>query len=539
VCRSPHPPSPLHLTRLKCHLHLLRCNGVTQGQKSLALRPQVGSRLTPHHKMSSSNSGRNPKAPAFSPIVDDLEDELSLPFRGFTSGGSGSITPIPRSATPKRARTNTSPPPPSPPAPADTDWAKEYRDHRTKVVGAAESHANNWNPNSFGAILSKLEKYHLDTVQPLFESVRFLLGELTSLKSEVAAFHSVVDVITPAPFTPSASAAPRAPAAQAPRPSAPPPPPAASAPSWATVAKRSRRNKTGIPNLTPIITNTATVASKARQPKGQQTSNNNNSPSTRSRRLIVKRDGTDLNLTPVQLRDALNKALGFTAILSAQVSRSPAAGNTGNVSLTLMENLPATKLYAKVGEHLSTIPGATSLHLDSPIVQMVVHGIPTSLPLESLQQELITYNPGLALASPPRWLTKPDQRQGKSASSVVISLSGNKAQDVASRPRLFAFSATLRTERKLRFGPSTQCAKCQRFGHHTTKCEYPACCRWCAGPHLTGAHSCPTSTCSTNGRPCSHTLTRCALCAGPHESHFKDCPSRVAPTVGDDMDVNA
>jgi hypothetical protein len=80
----------------------------------------------------------------------------------------------------------------------------------------------------------------------------------------------------------------------------------------------------------------------------------------------------------------LNKALGFTAILSVQISRV-AGGNTGNVSLTLMENLLATKLYAKVGEYLSTIPGACSLHLDTPIIPMVVHGIPTTLDFEDLQ----------------------------------------------------------------------------------------------------------------------------------------------------------
>jgi hypothetical protein len=193
-----------------------------------------------------------------------------------------------------------------------------------------------------------------------------------------------------------------------------------------------------------------------------------------------------------------------------------------------------------VGEHLSVIPGAISLHLDSPIVQMVVHGIPTDLPLENLQQELTTYNPGLVMASPPRWLTSPERRKEKKASSVVIALSGNKAQEVANRPRLFAFSATLRAERKLRFGPSTQCSNCQKFGHHTLKCKQTPACRWCAQPHLTGTHSCPTSTCSTNGRLCSHTLAKCANCQGPHESHFKDCTARVSPiTEEDGMDVNA
>jgi len=200
----------------------------------------------------------------------------------------------------------------------------------------------------------------------------------------------------------------------------------------------------------------------------------------------------------MELRDDLNKALGSIAILSIQISCS-SGGDTANVSITLMENLLASKLYGKIGENLAIIPGALSLHLDSPIVQMVVHGVPTSLPLESLQQELTTYNPGLVMASTPRWLTKPEQRKDKKASSVVIVLSGNKAQDVASRPRLFAFSATLRAERKLRFGPTTQCAKCQKFGHYTNKCNNPPACRWCSSPHLTGAHSCPTSTCSANG----------------------------------------
>src|SRR5260221_677053 len=164
-----------------------------------------------------------------------------------------------------------------------------------------------------------------------------------------------------------------------------------------------------------------------------------------------------------------------------------------------MENLLATKLYAKVGAHLTVIPGAVSLHLDTPIVQIVVHGVPTSLPLESLQQELVTNNPGLATSSTPRWLTKPEQRNGKKASSVVIALSGNKANEVASRPRLFAFSATLRIERKLHFGPSTQRAKCQKFGYYSNKCQnLPACC-WFFLSHLTGALSCPTSTFSVNG----------------------------------------
>jgi hypothetical protein len=205
--------------------------------------------------------------------------------------------------------------------------------------------------------------------------------------------------------------------------------------------------------------------------------------------------------------------------------------NTGNVWNTLMENLLASKLNAKLGEHLFTIPGACSLHLDTPIIQMVLHGIPTTFDFGDLQTELTSDNPGLVMAVPQRCLTKPEQRKEKRASSLVISLLGKRAKDVTSRPHHLAFSTTLRAERKLRFSPSTKCARCRRFGHHTTRWQYRACCRWCTGLHSTGAHSCTTKTCSANSRPCTHTLTRSALCAGPHKSHFTDYPSRLLPLL--------
>jgi hypothetical protein len=76
-----HPPSPLQPPLLEVHLPLLRCNGLTQGQKSLALWLHRRITPTPHHKMSSSNPGRNPKAPPFSPNDPvDLEDELQQPL---------------------------------------------------------------------------------------------------------------------------------------------------------------------------------------------------------------------------------------------------------------------------------------------------------------------------------------------------------------------------------------------------------------------------------------------------------------------------
>ena len=196
-----------------------------------------------------------------------------------------------------------------------------------------------------------------------------------------------------------------------------PPPPAV--PSWATVARKKKGKQPTIirtaagdvesfhmsrvptQKLPPYLAryrNMADAVPPPPPPPAPKRQQKNTTPPLRPRRLLVKRDGSDLTKTPLQLRDALNKALGYTAVLSTQIARSSAGGNTGHVSVTLMENLLATKLYPKVGEHLTVIPGAISLHLETPIVHIVVHGVPTSLPLELLQQELTTFNPGLTMS---------------------------------------------------------------------------------------------------------------------------------------------
>lgn len=93
-----------------------------------------------------------------------------------------------------------------------------------------------------------------------------------------------------------------------------------------------------------------------------------------------------------------------------------------------METLTATRLSSKVSEHLNIISGALSLHLEEPHVQIVVHGIPTDLPLELLQKELCTFNTSVNLASLPCWLITLQQRKDEKASSGVISRIVARAQ---------------------------------------------------------------------------------------------------------------
>ena len=92
----------------------------------------------------------------------------------------------------------------------------------------------------------------------------------------------------------------------------------------------------------------------------------------RERRLTIKRDGSPLLPTAIELRDSINKALSTT--LGQTISFEG-----GNITLTTMDSVKVTSLNSKVSAFLYLIPGTTTVHLDSPASQLLVHGIPTSL----------------------------------------------------------------------------------------------------------------------------------------------------------------
>src|SRR5437588_6833156 len=105
-----------------------------------------------------------------------------------------------------------------------------------------------------------------------------------------------------------------------------------------------------------------------------------------------------------------------------------------------MDTVKATSLNSKISHFLPLIPGTTTVHLDSPTAQLLVHNIPTFYSLADIGREFTTFNTGLVLAHQPRWLSTGAKQQGKCASTVVIPITGSKAQDFALLPRLSAFS---------------------------------------------------------------------------------------------------
>src|SRR5947209_7260155 len=112
-----------------------------------------------------------------------------------------------------------------------------------------------------------------------------------------------------------------------------------------------------------------------------------------------------------------------------------------------MEAVKASSLSSKVSQFLYLIPGTTTVQLDNPTVQLLVHGIPTSHTLADISRELTTYNSRLALALLPRWLTPDYCHAMKAASAIVIIVTSPKAQDFANASCLSAFSTTFKLKR--------------------------------------------------------------------------------------------
>ena len=362
-------------------------------------------------------------------------------------------------------------------------------------------------------MLYLIHKDYRSAIDSLIEDIEALTEEIATLKSA-----------TPRPTTPTPipfdTTGRKAPEIATSKPSAQPPKnPAPATQSWATVARRGNKKR-----------NNRLSGSAPPVPRH----NNKDGPTlkkgitARERHLIIKREGGPLATTALDLRNDINHALAGTYLQTVSIS-----GNT--VTLNTMENVKATTINGKIGTFLHLIPGTVSVHLDAPTTQLLVHGIPTGETLDTIATELTTFNTGLALTRQPRWLTSDDARIGKSASSIVVTITGPKAPEFVGK-RLAAFSTTFRTERRLRFTSSTQCSNCQKFGHHNNKCKALSYCRWCASQHLTGNHICPTATCRLRGRPCTHTILRCVNCDGPHESNSPSCPSHPRKTAEEQLE---
>jgi hypothetical protein len=164
------------------------------------------------------------------------------------------------------------------------------------------------------------------------------------------------------------------------------------------------------------------------------------------------------------------------------------------------------------------------------IRRLIVHSVPTAPAnvdqaeyLSELRKEIEDFNPTLSVATIPRWLSTENHRTGKATSSLVITLHDNGNVDTFLPKGILIYNKHRRVEPYLTFGPSTQCNRCQHFGHHTLRCKNQPACRICARSHWTKDHHCGNSTCKVRGRTCPYTILKCVNCSLAHRAADPAC----------------
>jgi hypothetical protein len=159
--------------------------------------------------------------------------------------------------------------------------------------------------------------------------------------------------------------------------------------------------------------------------------------------------------------------------------------------------------------------------------RFVLHGVPTNASFEEVRHEIESLYPELRLAQLPRWLSTPEQRHGKTASSMVIALTGQHTLKSIGRFRLDLFNNHCNLDDYLSFGSRTRCGKCQLYGHPTNRCKAPLpACAVCAQGHNTHEHPCSIPSCK-KGHACTHPPIMCVSCQQPHKATDPTCPTFI------------
>ena len=129
---------------------------------------------------------------------------------------------------------------------------------------------------------------------------------------------------------------------------------------------------------------------------------------------------------------------------------------------------------------------------------------------------------------PPRWPTTTAQRQGKAASTMVLTLQGTLSITRLGPSTLTLCNRACKLSEYISFGPETQCANCLKFRHPKQRCKAVAACAICARPHPTESHSCEHPNCKDFPKRKHPATLRCVNCQGAHRATDRGCSSKRA-----------
>ena len=247
------------------------------------------------------------------------------------------------------------------------------------------------------------------------------------------------------------------------------------------------------------------------------------------RLILVCSVAIPTNFSSLTLRNAFNKAFEEKGVKGPVVNTvTKSLGHNLVVSTTsqfsadyLLENQP-------IWEHLVSFRKAQK---DEPWHKVVLHGVPTAdfntpSGMELVIDEIKTFNKGLTPIGTPYWLSSPEKRANQRAGSVVVAFATVEEASRAIRYRLYIAGISVRVEKLYSTASTTQCSKCQGFGHLENYCKREPICRLCGEKHATQQHVC--RACSTKGAKCLHLVPNCANCKGAHTADNKACEILIA-----------
>jgi hypothetical protein len=217
---------------------------------------------------------------------------------------------------------------------------------------------------------------------------------------------------------------------------------------------------------------------------------------------------------PTQLRDAVNKAMGKIAISRVHVSPR------NNLVLTCFNSNPEELLkdQSKWENVFAGWPISRIQKFENwPTV--VVHGVPASIPITTMPQEISSFNPNISVPRVVRWLTGPPKANH---GSIVVTVGSEEEKRSILQTGILIGGLLLKA---VNFQPSTErtlCTSCLKYGHSKLSCKRIPVCAICSGNHVTSLHSCAQCKSSQN---CTHHPMKCTNCHSSkhHALQKTDC----------------
>jgi hypothetical protein len=223
----------------------------------------------------------------------------------------------------------------------------------------------------------------------------------------------------------------------------------------------------------------------------------------------------------------INKTIDAHPDISHPPCVSAHLTHSNAIVIVVAESYPATDYGPYLGILQETLiadgfPFAGSF-VSERWTNFVLNGVPTKATPEEVQRRMGSLYPSIHLGKPPRWLTTLEKRQGKEASSMVVTLAGTHTIKSIGRSRLYLLNNRCNIEEYITFGPRTRCGRCQLYGNPTSMCSAPLpACGVSAQPHLTKHHPCAIPSCK-KGPHCSQPPVMCVSCCQPHKASDPTC----------------